>query len=676
MHEGTDRRERSSLRKGSPVDKQKAAGPAPADGSQSITAEGFLGWTANTDPANRTYPRYVLVAVDAVLWAACIVIAEMIRYGSNLPRSFAGGLAIVVGAAVAVQVALGLLTPLYRSRWRVGSFEEMLALAPIMVVVTAAATAVSLAPAAHLVPVSATIGGGALALLFAAGIRGSWRAHRERGLLARGTAEKTIIFGAGEAGAQLLDGITRDPSSGYLPVALLDDDSAKRKMRLRRLQVCGTRHDLKAVADATGAVSVIIAIPSADAEVVREITDLAIQAGLGVKVLPTVSQMLSLTVQPADIRPVSPADLLGRRVVRTDVASIASYLTAKRVMVTGAGGSIGSELCRQIHRFAPAALIMVDRDESALHQVQLSIEGRALLDRRDLVLCDIRDAAALGDVFDEHRPQVVFHAAALKHLPMLEMWPAEAVKTNVVGTWNLLAAAERTGVERFVNVSTDKAANPTSVLGYSKRIGERLTADTARRAPGTFLSVRFGNVLGSRGSVLKAFEAQLAAGGPLTVTDERVTRYFMMVEEAVELVIQAGAIGRDGEVLVLDMGEPVRIADVARRIAATSRDPVDIVYTGLRPGEKLHEDLFGVGEVAHPASHPMISHVDVPPLPASTVDHVCAAGAMPVDAVRSALMALCHHGVEGHEAGHLGLDHGDQLVLIDLTDGAQQRSAP
>jgi len=303
--------------------------------------------------------------------------------------------------------------------------------------------------------------------------------------------------------------------------------------------------------------------------------------------------------------------------------TIASYLTGKRVLVTGAGGSIGSELCRQIHRFAPSRLIMLDRDESALHAVQLSIHGRTMLDSPDLVLADIRDSQLLLRIFEQCQPEVVFHAAALKHLPMLEQYPGEAVKTNVWGTLSVLEAAKTTGVERFVNISTDKAANPISVLGYTKRLAEGLTAATASEVDGTYLSVRFGNVLGSRGSVLTTFAAQIAAGGPLTVTDPQVTRYFMTVQEAVQLVIQAAAIGGDGEVLVLDMGEPVRIADVAKQLIDISGVDADVTYTGLTDGEKLHEELFGEGESDERRVHPLVSHVAAPafdPLAARALD--------------------------------------------------------
>jgi FlaA1/EpsC-like NDP-sugar epimerase len=270
-------------------------------------------------------------------------------------------------------------------------------------------------------------------------------------------------------------------------------------------------------------------------------------------------------------------------------------------------------------RFAPDELVMLDRDESALHAVQLSIEGRAMLDDRNLVVADIRDARRVAEVFAEHRPHVVFHAAALKHLPLLEMHPAEAVKTNCRGTQNLLDEALAHDVDQFVNISTDKAADPSSVLGTSKRVAERLTAAAAARGRGAYVSVRFGNVLGSRGSVLTAFRAQIEAGGPVTVTDPDVTRYFMTVEEAVQLVIQAGAIGSGGEALVLDMGSPVRIDDVARRMVEQAGGRAQISYTGLRPGEKLHEVLVGEDEDPRATAHPLISSVDVPPATAAVL---------------------------------------------------------
>ena len=340
---------------------------------------------------------------------------------------------------------------------------------------------------------------------------------------------------------------------------------------------------------------------------------MANRGGMDLKVVPSVNNLSNpAQVQIEDVRDIEVTDFLGRQPIETDVDAIASYLTGKRVLVTGAGGSIGSELCRQIAKFGPSELIMLDRDESALHAVQLSIHGRALLDSDDTELGDIRDVRFVRELFARRAPHVVFHAAALKHLPLLETSPGEAVKTNVWGTQAVLDAATDAGVERFVNVSTDKAANPCSVLGYSKRLAEGLTSAAARQATGSFMSVRFGNVLGSRGSVLTTFTAQIAKGGPVTVTDPRVTRYFMTIREAVQLVIQAGAFGTNGDVLVLDMGEPIAIQTVAEQLIDLSGKPVEIVYTGLREGEKMHEELFGDDEDDVRPQHPLISHAPVP----------------------------------------------------------------
>jgi FlaA1/EpsC-like NDP-sugar epimerase len=406
----------------------------------------------------------------------------------------------------------------------------------------------------------------------------------------------------------------RDPNSPYFPVGLLDDDPDKRNLQIMGVRVLGDRTQLAKAAEDTGAEALLIAIPSADATLISDLNEHAGQLDLAVKVLPAVRDLFGGGPSLADIRDINIADLLGRHQIETNVDEIAGYVTGKRVLVTGAGGSIGSELCRQLHQFGPSELLMLDRDESALHSVQLSIDGRALLESPNLLLADIRDIEQINRIFEEHRPQVVFHAAALKHLTLLERNPGEAVKSNVWGTLTILDASRAHGVERFVNISTDKAADPCSVLGYSKRIAERLTAHVAQGADGVYLSVRFGNVLGSRGSVLTTFKEQVADGGPLTVTHPDVTRYFMTVQEAVQLVIQAGAIGNDGEALVLDMGEPVRIADVARQLGDQADRSIRIVYTGLRPGEKLHEHLLGRDEMDVRPMHPLISQVPVPPL--------------------------------------------------------------
>jgi FlaA1/EpsC-like NDP-sugar epimerase len=421
------------------------------------------------------------------------------------------------------------------------------------------------------------------------------------------------VLGAGDGGTQVVHAMLHSPTSPFVPVALLDDDPKKRRMRIAGIPVRGGRAALAQVVRAEGATVVLIAIPSATSALVQEISAVTSELGVELRLLPPITELFHREIGISDIRPVTPADLLGRGQADIDVREVAGYLAGRRVLVTGAGGSIGSELCRQVRLLSPAKLIMLDRDESALHALQLSLDGKGTLDSRDLVVADIRDRQRLRLVFEEHRPQVVFHAAALKHLPLLEMHPSEAVKSNIGGTLNLLGLSQTWQVEKFVNISTDKAANPVSVLGYSKRIAERLTAwFGALGCPA--VSVRFGNVLGSRGSVLTTFEEQIRRGGPVTVTHPDVTRYFMTVEEAVHLVIQAGAVGLPGEALVLDMGDPVNIADVARRLISQQDKPVELQFTGLRPGEKLHECLLGDGEGDRRPAHRLISHVDVPAL--------------------------------------------------------------
>ncbi len=337
--------------------------------------------------------------------------------------------------------------------------------------------------------------------------------------------------------------------------------------------------------------------------------------------VPPLDEILNRRSAAVSLRDLSIEDIVGRRPVDTDVASIAHYLLGKRVLITGAGGSIGLELCRQVHRFGPAELIMLDRDETGLQAAELLIHGHGLLTGSEVVLADIRDGEAIRRVFAERRPEVVFHAAALKHLPMLQQYPEEAWKTNVIGTLNVLKAARLAEVETFINISTDKAADPCSVLGHSKRLAERLTAWMGRMTSQRYLSVRFGNVLGSRGSMLPLFTSMIEHGGPVTVTHPDVTRYFMTIPEACQLVVQAGGIGRPSEVLILDMGEQVRILDVAERMIEMAGRDIEIVFTGLRDGEKLHEALLADGERDDRPIHPKISHTNVTPLSPDKLDH-------------------------------------------------------
>ncbi len=559
--------------------------------------------------------------LDILAWVLAVTIALVMRSylqaAPDISKIVKDSLIRVLPTVSLVQAVVGYIVGIYRRRWRYGSFDEVKGLIMSALITTIILWVIRFFDTSEdAFPRSAIVAGGILGLFFTAASRYSWRLIREQ--LRRPSAQnstKLLIYGAGEGGIQIVNTMLRNPSSQYLPVGFLDDNPKTHRLRISGVPVLGGRNEIVKVAQRTGASTLLIAIPSADSTVVNEIVEIARDSKLNVKILPVVQSLDDRQVDAADIRDLTDEDLLGRRRVKINLDEISHYLVNRRVLVTGAGGSIGSELCRQLVRFNPSEIIMLDRDESALHEVQLSIYGRALLDTPQTVLADLRDERAINEVFDSRKPQVVFHAAALKHLPLLERYPHEAYQTNVLGTATVLNAAQRTGVEVFVNISTDKAANPISVLGFSKKIAERLTADLASRTDqGKYISVRFGNVLGSRGSVLMSFRDQIAKGGPVTVTHRGVTRYFMTISEAVQLVVQAGAIGRTGEVLVLDMGKPVNIYDVAEQLVKNSGKPIKIEVVGLRVGEKVHEELFADGETDERPRHPLISHVAAKPI--------------------------------------------------------------
>ncbi|HVF13103.1 MAG TPA: polysaccharide biosynthesis protein, partial [Acidimicrobiales bacterium] len=381
--------------------------------------------------------------------------ATLLRYDFGVVEVEYTGLAILVPVAVTVQIIAGTRFGIYTGRWRFGSFEEVMSLVKAVALTSLVVAAFNPLWDPRLVPLSVPFVAGVIALVLMSGLRYAWRLTVERRLRPSGEGlHRMIVFGAGEGAAQVIPQLLRAPDSDFLPVALIDDDPAKRNLRIMGVPVVGGRSQLVEAARTADAGTLLIAVPSAGPELVTELSELGRVAGLTVKVLPSVHELFHGQVDVADIRDVTTADLLGRHEIETDLEAIAGYLRGRRVLVTGAGGSIGSELCRQLYRFAPAQLIMLDRDESALHAVQLSIEGRALLESPDLVLVDIRDRRAMGEMLDRFRPHVVFHAAALKHLVLLERNPAEAVKTNVWATIDLLELAAHAGVERFVNIST------------------------------------------------------------------------------------------------------------------------------------------------------------------------------------------------------------------------------
>lgn len=537
-----------------------------------------------------------------------IPIAAWLRYEFDFAPMPWGGLVLVGVVAAVLQAAIGLILGVYRGRHVYGTFEEVKTLTFLVIVVGLVTSVLVFTLEAFEVPRSTALIATPLTLLCMLGARYVFRLLIERSRKPGSQAIRTIVYGAGYLGETVLRRMQTDADSEYRPVALLDDDPQLSSLELRGVRVMGGFDDIADVAQKTGAKELVIAIGRADSNLVRKISDAATEAGLHVRVLPLLEQIMEGRTKLSDLRDLSIEDLIGRHPVDTEVESIADYVAGKRVLVTGAGGSIGSELCRQISKYAPTELIMLDRDETGLQMAQLGTVGHGLLHTRDVVLADIRESDALERIFQDRKPQVVYHAAALKHLPMLEQYPEEAWKTNVLGTLNVLEAARNAEVETFINISTDKAANPTSVLGHSKRVAEKLTAWMGQETGRRYLSVRFGNVIGSRGSMLPTFRSLIEKGGPLTVTHPDVTRYFMTIPEACQLVVQAGAIGAPGEVLILDMGEPVKILDIAERMIEMSGKDIEITFTGLREGEKLHEELVGLGEGDERPFHPKISH--------------------------------------------------------------------
>lgn len=555
----------------------------------------------------RLYPAPLILA-DTLSFVPAFWFAGLLRNEVQAVDIQWSRVAQVALLAMLSFMAVSWFVHLYRNRFRVATFEEVLVLGGAWGVSAGIALISNLVLFSPRVSTAVFGMGMMLTGISMVMVRILWRVLRRAEARPDGAGRtRVIVFGAGDGGTQVIKSMLGDPTSKYVPVGLLDDDPRKRNRVIEGVRVVGTRESV--IHMGQRADMLLIAVPSATSTLISELQESAARAGLDVMILPSTTELFGMMASIDVARPIEITDLLGREEVKIDDDSVESYLRNKVVLVTGAGGSIGSELCRQILRYEPDRLVMVDRDETSLQGVQISVAGHGLLDDDNLVLADIRDRSRVFEIFDQCRPSIVFHAAALKHLPLLEAHPREGLLTNVFGTRNVLDAAVSVGVERFVNVSTDKAANPTSVLGTTKRLAESLTVQTGIAAGGgEFISVRFGNVIGSRGSVLPAFESQIAKGGPVTVTHPEATRFFMSIPEASRLVLQAGAIGKTGETLVLDMGEPMLILELAQKLIRHHNSSAEIVFTGLRPNEKLHEVLGHEGEDLVPGAHQRIWH--------------------------------------------------------------------
>jgi FlaA1/EpsC-like NDP-sugar epimerase len=557
----------------------------------------------------------VWVLFEGEIWFVAIYAATWLRNDFRRPPVLLAATGAFAAAAMLGRLCVGAVIGPYAVGHRRGSFEETTDIVRTVAVVTAGLLAWALISEPQVVPRSVPVVAGALALVSMFAVRfpiRRWRSHR---FVPQENGRRVVVFGAGDAGRRRLRSMMHDGGSGFFPVALLDDEKTKQRLSIDGIRVRGTRKDIGAVAQRFDATALVVALPLADADMIGDLSERTSDAGLDVLILPPLRDIIGGQPTTYDLRDVNLEDLLDRRPITMDTTVIAEQLAGRSVLGTGAGGSIGSELCRQITRFGPAKLYLLDRDESGPQTTHLSLTGQGLLQGDEVILANIRYENTLRPVFESTRPDTVFHAAALKHLPLLETYPLEAFKTNVLGTANVLTAAAEAGVGTFVNISTDKPADPTCVLGYSKRVAEQLTADFTRTHPGRYVSVRFGNVLGSRGSVVHAFAAQIEGGGPITVTHPDVERFFMLIHEACQLVLEAGSMGTDDAVMVLEVGEQVKILEVATTLIRLSgRKDIADNFTGLRPGEKLSENLFSGREDRQPTTNPLVTSVGVPTL--------------------------------------------------------------
>lgn len=548
---------------------------------------------------------------DIFFISLALFLAYLIRFEGKIPDMYTDNFWVINTVFVLSFLAAYRIMGLYNSLWNYASIDEMISVI-LGVTLGTALSGLVIYGGSILVPRSIILMMWFINVIFAGGSRMGFRVVRR---VFKKTSpqnmKKTLIMGAGSAGSMVLKELkeNRDKLNSE-PVGFIDDDPAKDKKKIHGLPVLGNRTSLPRLIREKSIDEVIMAIPTASRQDMRKIIDTCKNAGVKVKTLPGVYELINGHIKLEDIREVDIEDLLGREPVKVNMEEIAGYLQGERVLVTGAGGSIGSELCRQIIKFNPEALLLLGRGENSIFDINTELEGRDTRVSLFPIICDVKDRQALERVFVNYRPTVIFHAAAHKHVPLMEDNPVEAVKNNIFGTSNMVELADVYEAKRFVLVSTDKAVNPTSVMGTTKRISEMVMQAVSRASATKYCAVRFGNVLGSRGSVVPLFKKQIARGGPVTITHPQMTRYFMTITEAVQLVIQAGAMGEKGDIFVLDMGEPVKILDMAEDLIKLSgfepHKDIEVMFTGIRPGEKLFEELLTSREKVSATKHERI----------------------------------------------------------------------
>jgi FlaA1/EpsC-like NDP-sugar epimerase len=576
-------------------------------------------------PSSVNVRRVGQVGVDAALLALAYYLAYVLRFDEGIPNRYQELLTDTIWITVPMQVAIYAAFGLYSKLWRFVDQKDFETILKATVVSTGGLIVVLFlfSIGRHDPPRTVIAMDFLLALVFVCGARFAvrWAFERPaRGAMLERGGHEVLIVGAGNGGQQVAAELRRNPGLRAAPLGFVDDDPRKQGMRVAGHKVLGTVKELPRVLDAVKPDEVIIAIPSAPGILRQRVVTACRARAIPVRMLPTTFELLSGGAQlMRQVREVQVEDVLGREPVRVEIDRVGAYLAGQTVLVTGAGGSIGSELCRQIARVGPKLLVLVENAENSLFEVRRELEEERHFARAAAVLADCKDATRMREVFEEYEPSVVFHAAAYKHVPLMEENPVEAVRNNAVATRIVAAAAGEAGVERFVLVSTDKAVSPATVMGASKALAEWAVEAAQNRFKTTrYASVRFGNVLGSSGSVVPIFRRQIAKGGPVTVTDSRMTRYFMTIPEAVQLIIRSGELAAGGEVFVLEMGEPVKIVDLAAnmiRLAGYEPDvDIAIEIVGRRPGEKIHEELFNPGERPQPTPAEKIVYAIQPPL--------------------------------------------------------------
>ncbi|MED1204708.1 polysaccharide biosynthesis protein [Heyndrickxia acidicola] len=498
---------------------------------------------------------------------------------------------------------------LYQKAWEYASVSELLAIVKA-VTFSAITTAIVQVLITHDIYIRVLGLTWMMHIILIGGSRFSWRVFREHYVVSASNKKRTLIIGAGAAGTMIARQLLKSSSTDLYPIAFVDDDIKKLKLQIYNMKVEGNTWEIPQLVSSLDIENIVIAIPSLKRNQLKRIYEQCTRTKATTKTMPMIEDLATGKISINQIRDVEVEDLLGREPIELDMSSISKKLTGKTVLVTGAGGSIGSEICRQICKFQPEMLLLLGHGENSIYTIDMELK-KSYSETIKIVpiIADVQDRTRIFDIMDQYQPDVVYHAAAHKHVPLMEYNPMEAVKNNIFGTKNVAEAANAFGVKSFVMISTDKAVNPPNVMGASKRFAEMIIQNLAKESQTNFVAVRFGNVLGSRGSVIPLFKRQIKAGGPVTVTHPEMTRYFMTIPEASRLVIQAGALAKGGEVFVLDMGEPVKIVDLAKNLISLSgytEEEIGIEFSGIRPGEKLFEELLNENEVQKERVFPKI----------------------------------------------------------------------